>query len=112
MARERREARDSPNLARGRWRFSVHGGIWRARGGKWVGPGGAREGEKAKGVETGLGVALDRRGRGAPWTGAPARSLPLLGVMGARVCVSGAFVEMVYGQGKGEKERGELRVEP
>ena len=44
--------------------------------------------------------------------GAPARSLPLLGVTGARVCVSGAFVEMVYGQGKGEKERGELRVEP
>ena len=57
-------------------------------------------------------MALNRRGRGAPWTGAPARSLPLLGVTGARVCVSGAFVEMVYDQGKGEKERGALRVEP
>ena len=44
--------------------------------------------------------------------GAPVRSLPWLGVTGARVCVSGAFVEMVYGQGKGEKERGELWVEP
>ena len=40
------------------------------------------------------------------------RSMPLLGVTGARVCVSGVFVEMVYGQGKGEQERGELRVEP
>ena len=36
----------------------------------------------------------------------------MLGVTGARVCVFGAFVGMVYGQGKGEKERGELRGEP
>ena len=35
---------------------------WRRKEGtrrEWVGPGGAREGERAKGVERGLGVALN-----------------------------------------------------
>ena len=56
--------------------------------------------------EGGLGGGLLWRGDGASWTSAPARSLPLPRVTGARVCMSGVFVEMVYGQGKGEKERG------
>ena len=46
------------NLGGGRRQGSGHGGGWRARGGEWVGPGGAREGERAKGVERGLGGGL------------------------------------------------------
>ena len=44
-------------------------------------------------------MALNRRGRGAPWTGAPARSLPFLGVTGARVCVSGVLVKEICPRG-------------
>ena len=39
----------------------------------------------------------------------PARLLPSLQATGACVCVSGVFVEMVYGRRKGEKERGRAR---
>ena len=88
------------NLGGGRRQGFGHGGGWRARGGEWVGPGGRWEGERANGGQRGPRGGLLWRGDGAPWTSAPARSLPLLGFTGAHVCVSRAFVEMVYGWGR------------
>ena len=108
--RRGRRAQARLNLGDGRRLGFGLGGGWRAREEEWRGPGGPWEGEMANGGWRGLGGGLLWRGDGAPWTSAPARSFPLLGVTGARVCVSGAFVEMVYGQRKGDKERGSVRA--
>ena len=46
------------NLGGGRRHCSGHGDARRARGGKWVGTGGAWDGESGKEVERGLGGGL------------------------------------------------------
>src|SRR3954467_8423731 len=63
-----REGSRPTNLSGGRWLGSDHGRGWKARGGEWVGPGDAREGERAKGVERGLGGGVKSPPRGRPWT--------------------------------------------
>ena len=53
-----REGSRPMNLSGGRRHCSGHGGARRAREEQWVGPGNAWEGERAKGVERGLGGGL------------------------------------------------------
>ena len=106
----KREAPRPADLSSGRRLGSGLGGGWRARGGEWVGPRGAREGERAKWVERELGVALSsrpvaHRGRGARVAAAMAREARREGEG-----LSTAPVGVDWGSRKREEERGKAPV--
>ena len=78
MARERGEARDSPDLGGAQRRRSGHCGEQKARGGVWVCPGVHEREREPKEYRGGSGVALSsrhvaHRGRGAWVAAATAR---------------------------------------